>query len=81
MKPYQIVEVDWVDSLHARGWMKEDEVQLSGDHMLHRTLGYVLRDSKDALLLIQSYQINLQPREVDGVMEIPRVAIKRLRKL
>ncbi|HDY68436.1 hypothetical protein LCGC14_2861820 [marine sediment metagenome] len=83
IKKYQIIEIEWLDSLHTTGWMKEESVQTTPlEKMKHKTLGYFLREDEKSLLVIQSYGNFIEGSPmVDGIMEIPKGCILRIKKL
>ena len=84
MKKYQIIEILWLDSLHTSGWLKEKQVQVtSKERMTHRTVGYFLREDDKSILVIQSWNETdeNEERDVDAIMEIPKGAILKIRKM
>ena len=82
LKPYEAVEVIWQDARSINGWKGFDEIEEwrrdFGNRTIH-SLGYVLSDSKDGLVLTMSRD------EHEGsvgmalsVIEIPRQMIIRI---
>ena len=85
MKKYQIIEIKWLDSLSTSGWKKESLVKTSKERMIHKTIGYFITEDPQSILVIQSFNLSSGPYKddiyVDGIMEIPKKAIIRIRKL
>ena len=81
LKKFDRIEIEWVDSLHNSGWIIESKVNLSGKELLHKTLGYFLKEDKVSVIVFQSFQINVDPKSLDALMEIPKVAIKKIKKI
>ena len=80
MKKYQIIEIEWFDSLHFSGWINEEKVSLSTlEEITHKSIGYFLKENKISILIIQSHQTTESP-EVDAIMEIPKIAILKIKK-
>ena len=81
IKKYQKVEIEWYDSLHSSGWLKESDVQLTDkDRMTHKTTGYFIAGNERSIIVVQSYQccVDGEPM-VDSVMEIPIKAIIKIK--
>lgn len=78
---YQKLEIDWLDSMHTSGWIKETEVEPSGEKIIHRTIGYFIKQDKQSLLVCQSYQVFTDIRLIDAIMEIPQKAIIKIIKI
>lgn len=71
--PYSIIEVVWVDSEAEQDWKPLAEV-LEGPKSLEcRTVGYLLMETEDRLVLAGSVSID---KQIHGHMTIPKVAIK-----
>ena len=83
LKKWAKVEIEWVDSSHASGW--QDSKEIEGTPQIdHRTLGYVLQTTVKTISVVQSVSDYLREdnsRNVDSVMDIPKVAIKKIRYL
>lgn len=85
MTPGDLALVDWVDSQHAGAWAnREDVVKEAAEETLAcQTVGWVLDDTDLYLLVASSQTCGDKPHEqqVDGRMQIPKVAITSVRKL
>ena len=75
------VEVEWLDSISEGRWYGKDAViaEATREAMVHRSLGYLLHENEDMVLLAGS-------RSETGVMvcdtmQIPRVAVLTMREL
>lgn len=79
MKKYQIIQIKWLDSLHSGGWQNESGVETSKDRLVHYSVGYFLKEDSRSIIIIQSYQ-NIENKNIDAVMEIPKVAILKIKK-
>jgi hypothetical protein len=75
----KIVQVEWVDSTHVHGWRPLDEAREDDEasDMLCRSVGYLLRDEPDFLVLVQSAAVT----HVDARLQIPRVSIRQVHEL
>lgn len=83
MKLWTPIEVTWVDSDHNSGWQLTSDIH-SRQHkpMICRSTGYFFREHADTLEIVQSYSSEgTSDEQVDGVLRIPKVAIKRKRVL
>jgi len=81
MKKYQIIEIKWLDSLHTSGWTKESNVECSTKKLFHKTIGYFLIEDKLSIIVIQSQPEEGKDKFIDGIMEIPKKSIIKIRKL
>jgi len=73
MKKYQIIEIEWFDSLHVSGWKEEKDIELTTkEEMLHRTVGYFLKEDDKSIIVVQSRN---ELKAVDAIMEIPKGCI------
>ena len=74
-----VVEVVWRDSiLFTGGWEPYKSVVQASRRVRQRTVGYVLRDDKDGVVLASSLG---QGGDVYGVVSIPRQQVVRVRRL
>lgn len=83
MKLWDRVEVEWVDSDRDSGWQLTADLhnQLARS-MLCKSVGYYFRDIGDSIQLVQSQTGHASHNEqVNGILTIPKVAIKRKRIL
>ena len=83
-KPNDILEIIWIDTHSApTGWMDEEEVndmiEQINNHIMH-TVGYFLRETKDFLYVLQTYD-RQESRRVDGIIAITKGTIKKINKL
>ena len=80
MKKYQIVEIEWLDSMAASGWQRTVDIVSSPlEGMAHKTLGYFFTENKRSILVVQSRRNDLE--FLDGVFEIPKGCIIKIKKL
>ncbi len=78
IQKWQIIEVAWLDSLHKSGWMEERDVTItSKKDMTHYSVGYFWGEDEKSILFVQSRNTD----QVDAVMEIPKRAIIKMRKI
>lgn len=80
MKRYPMVLVRWIDSSSRAGWQNRKKAtrQMGAKDAQCVTAGFLLRKSKNRLILA----LNMADTgEAGHLMSIPRVAIKRVRKL
>jgi hypothetical protein len=68
--------VQWVDSASVNGglWVSRDEIDpsvMTKDGLTQRTLGWIIDESDDVLLLAQSIGVD----RLGAVLAIPKVAI------
>ena len=71
----RIVEVQWLDSFVLSGWhCSEAEVDISKC----QTIGYVLRDEKDSLVLAQSLS---DAGNIADIIAIPKVSIIDIKEI
>ena len=73
----KLVEVEWIDSVHGSGW-ENREVDDTPD-MIIRTVGWIAQRTKRYLKIAAS--VNGANKQVCGVMSIPRVSIRRIRRI
>lgn len=79
-KLWDIVQIDWLDSMHVAGWQHYQNVKWykNAEHMKHSTVGFLSHQSKETVTVIQSLTdrwTNGNPTNVDAVMCIPRCSI------
>ena len=82
----RIVEVDWVDSNVAHGWVNTKLAKKTADErpLTCRSVGYVLsEDAEDRLTLVTSLADNLEGegQSVADTVTIPMVSILNVRDL
>lgn len=84
-KKYQLLEIDWIDSVHDDGsWKRESffaEDKDPDDGCCQKTAGYFLRETPKTLMVIQSRQLYENNPLVDAMMQIPKVAISKIKEL
>lgn len=81
LKKYQKIEIQWLDSMHTSGWLKENTVKPSKEKLKHKTIGYFIEEDKLSVLVCQSYQENEEVKHIDSIMEIPKGCIIKIIKL
>lgn len=82
-KLFDIVQIDWLDSMHVGGWQRWEDVdwKRNANTLNHKTTGYIAHQTDDAVSVVQSFSDmweNGHPTNVDAVMTIPRTAITRI---
>lgn len=84
LEQWEKIEVEWLDSAHTSGWrsIKNVEENLKREELLHRTVGYLFKDTGYSLAIVQSIgpecKENDNIRNVDAIMEIPKAAITKI---
>lgn len=73
----RVLEVEWLDAGSLSGWRQPTEHADEGP-LRCRTVGYVLRDDEECLILAQSQASSGQ---VAASLTIPRSCIKKRRRL
>lgn len=87
LKKWQPVEIFWVDSYRTHGWISLEEANVDEDYSLdHRTIGYFVGETSRQITVCQSSKTNedliSEPEtNIDAVMNIPKVAITKIRKI
>ena len=84
MKSLPIVEVHWVDSAFCRGWQTLENKRHDQGIVTCRSIGYLLSSDKKEVRLVGSqgfdHMTKGEPDVADG-LSIPRVAVKRIRRI
>lgn len=83
LKKWQIIEIDWLDSVHDNGWKFEDTaMERAQDKFLkHKTIGYFLKETKQFIAVVQSKSNDGEDKSnVDAVMQIPKAVIKKIKR-
>lgn len=76
----RIVEVEWVDSMSARGWRTQTEVEeMFAEVPLMLSVGYLLKKNKHKVALGGS--IDGSNGNINHYHEIPMSAVKSIRKI
>lgn len=81
-KPYELIEVDWLDSCHLSGWSRLKNISFNKKDLMHQTSGYFFKETPYSVCIVQSKK--MYPEEnssVDAMMEIPKVSILKVKKL
>lgn len=83
---WDIVQIDWFDSMHTTGWVKWDHVDWANESnsLKHKSVGYLAHQNEESVSILQSLQNTWDeghPKNIDAVMTIPRCAITRMRVL
>jgi hypothetical protein len=79
-----LVEVEWWDAAGGGGWKPLEEIRREAQVDPCRSVGYVVRDDEDALVICQS----VTERDVEGAEQfandwvaIPRESVERVTRL
>lgn len=73
-----------MDSVYDSGWCKEDAYKDDEKDIEHKTAGYCLGETKRTIQVIQSKSESVDNKKrhnVDAMMQIPKKAILKIRKL
>lgn len=78
----RLEEVTWVDSMTGSGWSSIENYQRM-ETALCRTVGYVAKDSRKELVLVQSQgaETKRTSSQATGSMTIPKSVITSRRKI
>lgn len=77
------VEIEWLDSLVIDGglWIDADMIDEDDrDQMLHRSVGYLVSESDETLVLATSYMCD-QEQKIGGVNVIPKRCVLSIHEL
>ena len=78
-KPLPLLEIVWSDSqLSIGGWQDHAETMRGREHIFQRTVGYILADDKDGVMLAGSLS---QGGNLHGVVTIPASQIVKRRRI
>lgn len=82
MKKFDKIEIKWEDSMHNNGWKAENDFQTEYQDILHKTIGYFLKETKYSIIVVQSYGLKEYDggHNIDSIMEIPKKSIIKKRK-
>lgn len=80
--PEPMIWIRWIDSTHTSGWKpRYDCPPASLEDMMCESVGFLVHDTPHSLALIQSKTGSDDHDEIDAIMEIPKVAIQKVRYL
>lgn len=83
MKPkrFDYVEIIWVDSAHSSGWKYKEDIDTT--LVPAKSCGIYWTHQHGAITIVQSHCQDRKAGnfQVDGLMTIPRVAIRKIRVL
>ncbi len=80
-RKYEIVEVEWVDSMGFDGWQPEDTILDSvtkANGMTQYTCGYLLKRNREYVVIIGSHGDTDASHNVNSALQIPRRAVRKL---
>lgn len=72
----EVLEIEFDDSSSSQGWRDKDRVYCGATRC--RTVGYLLKETKRTITVVQSIA---DENDVDHVWRVPRGAILRMRRL
>lgn len=84
IKPGDIVEIIWVDSVGSNGWQRLDAYtpESESKYTRHKTLGYFAWSDKDITGVYQSASLDRpDDKRIDGGFTIPTRAIESIKKI
>jgi hypothetical protein len=74
----RMVRIVWTDSCSRSGWASPDAARIwSTTVLLVQSVGYLLSDQPDSVVLAQSFDSNQDPNP-NGMLQIPRSAIRSI---
>lgn len=73
----QVVYIRWLDSAHhGATWTSIRDLRFTEGTLQNESVGFLLREDTYSYTIVQSKGLNLDEQEhIDGVMEIPKVAV------
>jgi hypothetical protein len=80
-KQWQVVKVSWIDSSSQDGWQSELYTDLDEKFLQIETVGYFFKETKNSVAIVQSYTPPRERKSLHGIIQIPKVAIKKMSKL
>lgn len=84
LKKWERVEIDWIDSMHRGKWIYEGELHdiIQDKYMKCKTIGFFFTQTKLGVVVVQSKSDDGEEKcNVDAVMQIPKVAITKIRRI
>jgi len=78
-----VIYLKWLDSCgHTSHWTPLKSLEFPRGALEHESVGFLLKETDYSVVIAQSKGLNLDiQNNVDGVMEIPKVAITERRDL
>lgn len=77
----EIIEVQWTDSMSARGWRtKEETDELLNDNPIIHSIGYLFKKDKKKIAIVGSVDHQKEPN-TNQYQEIPMSAVRSVRRL
>lgn len=77
-----MVWIRWIDSTHTSGWKpRYDAPAATLEDMLCESVGFLIHDTEHSIGIIQSKTGLDDHDEIDAIMEIPKVAIQKMKYL
>lgn len=82
LKRFDVVWIQWEDSMAQSGWMGIDETDIDKVSMICYSCGFFIQENKDSIVFSGS----ITPRDcgdhsIDGWMKIPKIAIQKITKV
>lgn len=74
----KLMEIEWLDSATKGGWNHHDNYQEEAQTSLCKSVGYVLKDNKDMIVLVQTQSVT---QNVTDSIAVPKGCIVKVRKL
>lgn len=72
--------IEWLDSAMPRGWARLDEMDEPAPHEC-QTIGFMVSESESAVRIASSLILEEGQEQASGIIEIPRRAIKKIRRV
>jgi glucose dehydrogenase len=80
-KKWQIIKISWIDSSGQDSWQYEPNLDISEKYLQCESVGYFLQETKNSIAIAQSYTPPREKKSVNAIIQIPKVAIKKIKKL
>lgn len=77
---YAPLEVLWIDADGGiDGWQTEDEYE--PNNLEIKTVGLYWGETNNSIIIVQSYSLETEGRQIDRALEIPKVCILTIKEL
>jgi len=83
-KEKQILEILWIDTIIDSGWKSKesfDKEERNSKWLWHYSIGYFLCEDKETITIMQSYTNKEGDYNTSERLSIPRVSIKKIKRL
>lgn len=82
-KKYQALEIIWIDAMGGDdGWETEEDYEPHPDSQgFAKTIGYYWGNTPQTIIVLQSYFIEKENRQIDRPLQIPKVCLIKITEL